>query len=52
VNKAGKLVRLALPNGQYQLQLWIEKTRTATDATVQTETWTSAPFTITGAEAD
>jgi hypothetical protein len=52
VDKNGDLKRAALPNGQYQLQLWIEKTRTASDPTVQTETWTSAPFTLTGAEAD
>jgi minor extracellular serine protease Vpr len=47
VGKKGQLQRTDLPNGQYQLQLWIEKTRTQSDATVQTETWTSAPFTIT-----
>jgi minor extracellular serine protease Vpr len=52
VDREGNLRRTALPNGQYQLQLWIEKTRTASDPTVQTETWTSAPFTLTGAEAD
>jgi minor extracellular serine protease Vpr len=49
VDKKGNLKRTALPNGQYQLQIWIEKTRMASDPTVQTETWTSAPFTITGA---
>jgi minor extracellular serine protease Vpr len=49
VDSKGRLKRVALPYGQYQLQLWIEKTRTQSDPTVQTETWTSAPFTITGA---
>jgi minor extracellular serine protease Vpr len=48
VDKKGNLKRTALPNGQYQLQIWIEKTRMSSDPTVQTETWTSAPFTITG----
>jgi minor extracellular serine protease Vpr len=47
VGNDGKLQRTELPNGQYQLQIWIEKTRTQSDETVQTETWTSAPFTIT-----
>jgi minor extracellular serine protease Vpr len=47
VGNNGKLHRTELPNGQYQLQIWIEKTRMASDPTVQTETWTSAPFTIT-----
>jgi minor extracellular serine protease Vpr len=36
-----------LANGQYKLQIWIEKTRTASDPIVQSEDWTSAPFTIT-----
>jgi minor extracellular serine protease Vpr len=47
VGNKEKLHRTELPNGQYKLQIWIEKTRTASDPIVQSEDWTSAPFTIT-----
>jgi minor extracellular serine protease Vpr len=47
VDRKGELKRIGLADGAYRLQLWIEKTRTQSDESVQTETWTSAPFTIT-----